>query len=310
MSPILDVQRRFRELGRIRMGERGAKGQPVRLDTWRLTSGNRGLLDEAAALWGGEVRVWEGAPTEGQWELTTATAELPIIIPPGRDPVSQWMEQWTRGGCSHRCDGRTNVAGDDPVPCSCDPAAPACKPYTRLSVMLPDLPDVGVWRMETHGWNAAAELPGTVELIRAAAESGRFVEGRLRIEERKQVRDGKTSRFIVPVLDLGVRMRELASGAPVGALNSPAPVGLPAGPDVDTLARGLIETAGDAQELANALTAVGITRGMLTDPATHARATEIALSVRAAVDLTLPDVEPPGPVWRGDPEDHDGPVAA
>lgn len=309
MSPILDVQRRFRELGRIRMGERGAKGQPVRLDTWRLTSGNRGLLDEAAALWGGEVRVWESAPTEGQWELTTATAELPIIIPPGRDPVSQWMEQWTRGGCTHRCDGRTNVAPDEPVPCSCDPAQPACKPYTRLSVMLPDLPDVGVWRMETHGWNAAAELPGTVELIRAAAETGRFIDGRLRIEERKHVRDGKTSRFIVPVLDLGVRMRELASGATIGALPQPAPAGLPAGPDTTSLARDLIEVAGDAQELANALKAAGITRDMLTDEGTYARAHALALEVRAAVDLTLPALDE-GPVWHGDPDDHDAGVAA
>jgi hypothetical protein len=28
MSPILDIQRRYRELGRIRMGEKGAKGHP------------------------------------------------------------------------------------------------------------------------------------------------------------------------------------------------------------------------------------------------------------------------------------------
>ena len=112
--------------------------------------------------------------------------------------------------------------------------------------MLPDLPDVGVWRLESHGWNAAAELPGTVEVIRAAAERGQFLEGRLRIEERSQVKQGKTSRFIVPVLDLDVTMRQLVSGGPRASLDTGVgQAALPA-PDIDTkaLARDLLTRDG------------------------------------------------------------------
>src|SRR5690606_11373339 len=108
MSPILDLQRRQRELGRIRMGDKGGKGQPQKLSEFRLTSPARHLLDHAAALWGGEVREWAGSPSEGQYELYTKTGVLPIVIPPSAEPVSQWYEQWTGGGCTHRCNGETN----------------------------------------------------------------------------------------------------------------------------------------------------------------------------------------------------------
>lgn len=319
MSPILDIQRRHRELGRIRMGEKGPKGQPVKLTTWRLTSANRLLLDEAASLWGGEVREWEGSPTGGQWELATQTPELPIIIPPGRDPVSQWMEQWTKGGCTHRCDGERNTITD--LPCSCDMTNPVCKPTTRLSVMLPDLPDVGVWRLESHGWNAAAELPGTIALIQAAAEQGRFLEGRLRIEERRQVREGKTKQFIVPALDIGVTVRELTSGhggeiaAPAtGVIEAPTRVGLPAPGDHKARARELIQIAGDSHRLAEALAEVGIGSRDLADDQVHERAMAVASMVaetrHPAGDESPETVDTAEqqafagdePAWHGDPD--------
>lgn len=208
--PILDLQRRQRELGRIRLGDRGGKGQPQRLDHFRLTSPARHLLEEAAALWGGEVREWAGSPSEGQYELYTATDTLPIVMPPGREPISQWFEQWTGGGCTHRCDGVRNHISDSP--CSCDPDDRACRATTRVNVMLPDLPDVGVWRLESHGLNAAIELPGTIEVIAMASAAGRFLSGRLRIEHRTSKRNGETRRFIVPVIDLDVTMRQMMSG--------------------------------------------------------------------------------------------------
>lgn len=210
MTPILAVQMRARELGRIRMGRKGGKGQPDKLDTWRLTSQSRRLLDEAAGLWGGDVSEWADAPTPGQHELVTKTAVLPIIIPPSQDPVSQWMEQWTAGGCTHRCDGSRNTIDD--TPCTCNPDEPACKATTRLSVILPDLPDIGVWRLESHGWNAAVELPGTVALIQQASTRGMNLTGSLRIEHRVQKAGGQTRRFIVPVIELDVKLRELVAG--------------------------------------------------------------------------------------------------
>lgn len=296
MSPILTVQQRYRELGRIRMGEKGTRGAPRALGTWRLTTSNHQLLTAAAALWGGEVTAWAGAPNEGTWQLTTGTDTLPIMVPPFRDPVSQWMEQWTAGGCTHRCDTNVNVVTDEP--CSCDQDNPVCKPTTRLNVMLPDLPDVGVWRLETHGWNAATELPGTIQLIQAAAQGGAYLSGALRIEARSAKRDGKTSRFVVPVIDLDVSVRELASGAsqagelvaPRPALPAPAPPELPGDPrftgvdqvDVDAAWAGLVRRAGDERALAAALRAAGVGgRGELADRRVLADAGVIADRVRA-----------------------------
>ncbi len=208
---ILDLQRRQRELGRIRMGDRGGKGQPQKLSEFRLTSPAKHLLDHAAALWGGEVKAWAGSPSEGQYELYTKTDRLPIIVPPNAE-ASQFYEQWTAGGATHRCDGDMNIAGETPVPCSCNPDKRDCKATTRVSVMLPDLPDVGVWRLETHGINAAMELPGTIDVIRHAGESGQFLTGMLRIEHRTSKKAGQTRKFIVPVIDLDVTTRALMSG--------------------------------------------------------------------------------------------------
>jgi len=207
---ILDIQRRQRELGRIRMGDKGGKGQPQKLSEFRLTSPARHLLEHAAALWGGEVREWPGSPSEGQYELYTKTDTLPIVIPPSAEPVSQWYEQWSAGGCTHRCDGARNHITE--TPCSCDADNRACKATTRINVMLPDLPDVGVWRLETHGINAAYELPGTIDVIQMSSATGRFLTGRLRIEHRTSKKAGQTRKFIVPVIDLDVTMGALMSG--------------------------------------------------------------------------------------------------
>ena len=298
MSPILNIQQRYRELGRIRMGEKGSKGQPVGLDHWRLTSSNRALLEEAAGLWGGEVTQWDGAPNEGTWQLTTGTDTLPIIIPPGREPVSQWMEQWTGGGCTHRCDTVRNHITDDP--CSCDPENPACKATTRLSVTLPDLPDVGVWRLETHGWNAANELPGTIGLIQSAASRGEFLEGTLRIEHRSSKSGGQTRRFRVPVVDLNVKIRELVSGGPVGQVTAGggAPRLEAATVDVDAEWEHLLELAGPGKKraLVSALKDAGVgDRSFLSDAAVLREATVVAERIGrpalpAGSGVTDPDV--------------------
>jgi hypothetical protein len=65
--------------------------------------------------------------------------------------------------------------------------------------------------METHGWNAAAEIPMIGEL---AAHVGSMVPARLHLVERRKVIQTKkgpqTSRFVVPVVDLEIKVRDLA----------------------------------------------------------------------------------------------------
>jgi hypothetical protein len=120
--PILDIQKRARELGRIRIGQvvpttrrDGTAGtRPEKLDRFRLTSNSKPLLDKVAELYGGTVAEWQ--PQGGgakAWEVVTNTARIPIMVPP--QPITQWYEFWTAGGCKHRCDGQTNVLTDEPA---------------------------------------------------------------------------------------------------------------------------------------------------------------------------------------------------
>lgn len=214
--PLIDLQRRMRELGRIRTGQTvssNGRKRPTRLETFRLTSPSRPLIEAAAESYGGKPKAWNG-----EWELVTETDTLDVVIPPGQS-ISQWYELWSGGGCQRRCDGRTNVLTDTPCACPADPGerrelakdGQACKPTTRLNVMLPAIPDLGVWRLESHGYYAATELAGTVDVIEAA---GRMLPARLRLEQREVKRPGKpTNQFAVPVLELpAVRIGDIVSG--------------------------------------------------------------------------------------------------
>lgn len=73
--------------------------------------------------------------------------------------------------------------------------------------------------METHGFYAAVELAGTAGLLEEATRRGALLPARLRIDQRRQVRDGKTTAFPVPVVDIDIRLPEmlaLAGGAVAG----------------------------------------------------------------------------------------------
>lgn len=229
---IIDLQRRIAEVGRIRIGhqvptDRG-KTRPEKLATFRLTSQDRGRIDAAAALWGGTPQQWD-APSGRQWEVVTEATSLDVIVPPAAMAFSQFYEQWSAGGCVRRCDGVTESISDGP--CLCDPDARECDIHSRLSVMLRDLPGLGVWRIDTSGYYAAVELGAAVEIVLAAAGAGALLPARLRLEQRMVKRrdpSGKvtTLRFGVPVLDVDITPGQLVSGQ-VGqpaALDQPEPV--------------------------------------------------------------------------------------
>jgi hypothetical protein len=236
--PILDIQRRSQEIGRIRIGIKvklpNGKIRPAKLDSFRFTTRSRHAADAIAATIGGEVKAWEDAPTGDQWEVLTDATSIPVAVPPGDAALSQWYEMWTRGGCQRRCDGVTEQRSQEPCLCPADALersakaakGEACKPHTRVNVIIPDLPGLGVWRIESGGYYAAVELGGAAELLSAARAQGVLVPAVLRLEQRKVVSDGATKQFAVPVLDILPTLRELtalSAGAGIAASLPPAP---------------------------------------------------------------------------------------
>ena len=218
-------------------------GRPVSLATWRLTSPYRDLLEAAAARWGGEVRRWEDAPGAGeQWDLVTEASELDVLVPPQDVSASQFHELWRAGGIARRCDGETELLSGGP--CQCDPDHPDCDVSTHLFVLLPELPDLGVWRLRTTGWAAAQELPWATDLLLRLAGPGGLASGRLAIETRTRRHEGLTRHFAVPVLRAAGSLAE-ALGERTPPLGGGQVPELPT-PVADPGATGSADAPGDA----------------------------------------------------------------
>lgn len=225
--PIKDLQQTWREIGRIRIGQRADAGHPEKLLTFRLTSSSEHAVRAAAGEYGhvSAPQPWR-APAGEQWEVTLDTAELDVVIPPG-DVFSQWWERWTAAGCDRRCDGETEMNRGAPCVCPADlgeraaeaKEGRACRPITRLAVILPSLPDLGIWRLETHSLIAARELGATMAAVQVATAKGAFVPGRLRLDQRRSRRPGERPHdYGIPVLELPeLRASRLLAGDAVAA---------------------------------------------------------------------------------------------
>ena len=232
--PILDMQVRFRELGRIRIGQQVPSGngrrRPDKLGTFRVTSPSERIVDAIAAVYGGQPRPWE-SPAGRQWEVITEASEMGVAVMVDMG-LTQWNELWKGGGCERRCDGETEMRSGEACLCPADPGVRselakdgrACKPTTRLSVMLTDerLPDVGIYRLETHGWYAGTEMAGAFALARHSQDS--IVYATLRLEQREKKVPGRpTMQYGVPVLELdGVSVSSLLAGRQIlGPVDQP-----------------------------------------------------------------------------------------
>lgn len=258
--PIVTMQRTFREIGRLRLGQqveygKEGKRRPEKLRTWRMTSPQRDVLDAAvAAGYGGEVKPWPEAPDGDAWQLVTTRREIAIVVPPRGQVISQWYEMWGGGGCLRRCNGETEMLTMVPCLCPADPIermdlagkGQACKPTTRLSVILPDLPDLGTWMMVSHGFYAASELSGSMEFLAAAASQGRYIPASIAVGWKTIKRPGQpTKDFPVPQIRIqettGAMMELAGMTAPAAAVRElPSPRGempaLPAGPALPAVA--------------------------------------------------------------------------
>jgi|GEM_PF-1753791 len=236
---IIGLQRRFREVGRIRMGvqttARSGRRVPKKIANFRLTSADQRVIEAAAATYGGTAKAWDNDGKD-EFEVITTATELRIALPPNPTDLgfSQHYEQWANGYCTRRCNGERDGIHDRP--CDCDPDDRMCKATTRLTVLLPDIAGLGTWRLESHGWNAAVELGGAVDLIEQLAGVRSIVPARLRLDQREKRKlvDGKAEvfKFAVPVIDLdvsiqGVRQLAATSFNAVGSVDDLSAIDAP-----------------------------------------------------------------------------------
>lgn len=231
---IITLQRQARELGRLRTGTHNGK-YPQRSETWVITSHSRDYIQAAAEAWGGDVEEWQPQGNGAkQWRVITEARAVDAILPPG-DPLSQAYEQWTKGGCARRCDGETELLSDQACVCRAQwgpdfhqvaPAKDACSMTTRLNVIMPELPDLGVYRVETHSYYSANEIAAAVDVLKGQLGEQAMIPVRLRIEPRSRVAQGKTKQFPVIVLELrGVTAGQVLSGSAPATVSGgqPAP---------------------------------------------------------------------------------------
>lgn len=287
--PLLDIQRRGQQLGRIRLGQQvqasNGKMRPARLDTFRFTTQSKVAAEAIADLYGGDIKDWNN-----EYEVITNKAAIGVTVPPRDQVVSQWYEMWSKGGCARRCDSQTEqISGkpclcphaDDPTDLAQVEAAAkerarlaamnppqACKAVTRINLMLPDLPGLGVFRLDTHSYYAAVEIGDAAELMQAARDKGVFLPAVLRIDHRQRVEQGRTKKFPVPVLEVMATFRQIASGQlEAGGLTAQLPPppgeqpraitsGQPTPPPATTPALDAGEQPVSAQEIADRATAV------------------------------------------------------
>jgi hypothetical protein len=247
-SRIMTMKKQAAELGRIRTGysrphsEPGRRPIPVKSKTFVLSSHSREYIAAAAELYGGRIEQWtpQGQPV-AQWRVITEAAELRAILPAG-DPLSQSYEMWSGGGCSRRCDGVTEQISRQPCVCLARfgedwherKADEVCRPTSRIGVFLPDLPDLGVWRLETKSYYAADALAGGLDTVLQATGGQGLMPVRMWIEQRSAVRKGKTKQYqVVMVVPSLPKLRHALSG----------PISTAAALDPSSLDRPAIEAA-------------------------------------------------------------------
>lgn len=196
--PMLDIQRRNQQTGRIRAGysegtgKTGKNGKeirkPIKLDRFLLSSTNQRMIYAAADRFGGTPEPWEK-----QWRVITETSELRCSVPGSNAALKQDWEMWNGGVCVRRCNGQTEQLRQAPCLCPEDiderralaKQGKACGAKTRINLILPDLPGLGVWRLDTSSWNATLEIGGIAELLAKARDTGVIVPAILRLEQRE-----------------------------------------------------------------------------------------------------------------------------
>lgn len=198
-------------MGTSTPGANGGK-RPLKSKYWILSSPNKAYLDAAAELFGGVVEPWEHEKKK-EWRLITQTTQLPVYVLPFAPQQALELYDEKRRVISLRCNGitcsRRNGAGKwETEACQCNPAEnpnPECgaRLTSRFNFIIHAIPTISTWMLETHGYNAAIEMPTNMQF---AQVQGRLVSRALLcLEQRSKPSgiEGQADRvFFVPVLHI------------------------------------------------------------------------------------------------------------
>jgi hypothetical protein len=172
---------------------RSGKMAPHKLDRFRLTSDSPAVLQSAAKAYGGEVVDWpaDDRHPKDEYQLYTTSEAIRVTIPV-HYALHVSYEQWSAGGCIQRCDGSLithcpltpEKIGTD---CECeDQQENACPRLVRFNVLLTEVSGLGVWRLESKGYYATAQLVNDMEKFQAFGLRGMMVPAWLRLASQER----------------------------------------------------------------------------------------------------------------------------
>jgi hypothetical protein len=210
--PIIARQRALSRVGEIRTGgEKPERGAGKKLETFRLTSQHRDIIDRCAGLYGGAPSEWQ-SPNGKAWQLYTESAALPcwVIV---NYSLTLMYERWEGATkCVRRCDGEEEFLTSGPCICNLE-GEDQCDIVTRLMVVLPETGTSLGWQLRSIGENASRELAGAIDLADSLAKGKAFVPATLRLTQRRGTKDGQVVRYSVPVLDFNIETLALVAGS-------------------------------------------------------------------------------------------------
>ena len=195
MAPIkgmTDRQRRLPRLGKIRLGikveQSGAKASyPRAVDyfvcppaiiqalgdekpkTLTIVFPNNNA-DQWASHWYRSYSSYQGLVCRGDGEMATRTVDMDRAVDPttGALPDDQDAESWPVANRDSTKTGYKDVICD-PSTCSVF-LAKNCKAVMNLQFMLPDVPGVGVWQLDTGSWNSIHNVLDGIDLVKGLCD--------------------------------------------------------------------------------------------------------------------------------------------
>jgi len=173
-------------VGTFRSGYQ-AQGRPMSLTEWRVTSGEKDVVERLGEEYGGdEPKQWE-TKSEEVWEVFTKAAAIEVDVV----NYSSEFVLWGQGGKLIRsCDGAERKDGR---PCECTGSMQdrkeaaqdgvGCKPNIRFVFRIPSLgfSDDEFFRFSTGSWTMLSDMPDWQDVL-AEATSDAPVKARISLE--------------------------------------------------------------------------------------------------------------------------------